>query len=313
MKGTYAFFTIILWSLKNLNKKRCILQYGVYSPPLPIIFFACKITNSKFVSLLYDLGMPPKKINIGRIRTIIYYFVELFAKILIPRLDGRIVINENVSLDYAQQKHCLLIDGGINNNVKSRLFDLKVNTTNSSDTIFLCAGALWPINGTQVVIDAMKINKNQNIKIWFAGKGIDLPIIRQAEENDSRIKYLGMLDLDQLFSYYQKVDVLMNVRVTEDDECRYLFPSKFFEYLVTGKYVITTQVAHLERDYGHVCSVLSNNSPETLSNEMEEISKMSKLELNAKGEKARKYMIENRTWDIQSAKIYEYINSTVFI
>ena len=312
MKGIAAFFEILIWALKNFSKKRCIIIYGVYSPPLPFVYLIGKITKTKTVSILYDLGIPPKSLKLGKLRTVIYYAVDFFAKIIIPHLDGRIVINENIVTDYAPKKHYLLIDGAVNNSVISKLFDLKLKNINKDETIFLCAGALWPINGTQIIIDAMKINKNQNIKVWFAGKGIDLQIIRQAEEYDKRIKYLGMLDLDELFSYYQKADVLMNIRVTEEAECRYLFPSKFFEYLVTGKYIITTQVAHLERLYGHLCFVLHENSPQILAQAMEIVTNLPKGDLIKRGRKAREFMLENRTWDIQSNKIIDYLDREVF-
>jgi len=312
MRGFYALFSIMLWALKNAGKKRCILLYGVYSPPLPIVYLAGKLTRTRVVPILMDLGMPPKKLKLGKMRMSIYASVEFFARLLIPRVSGRIVINDYVAEDYAPGKHFLLVDGGISNSVISRLFDLNEEKRHP-ETIFLCAGALWPINGTQVVLDAMRINENPNVNVWFAGKGIDLPLITEAEAKDDRIKYLGMLTLDQLFSYYKQSDVLMNIRVTEPDECRYLFPSKFFEYLATGKYVLTTSVAHLERDYGGMCTVLPDTSAGMLAKTMDGIAGLPKEVLLEKGARARRYMLENRTWESQSARIADYLRNTVLI
>lgn len=312
MRGLNALFLIITWSIRNKDKKKCVIQYGVYSPPAPILHFACKITKCKYVSVLYDLGLPPKNLKLGLGRNFIYSLVDFFSKIVIPKMDGRIVINENVSNDYAPNQHYLLIDGAVGDNVISKLFDIEYKNVDNDKTIFLCAGALWPINGTRVVLDALKINLNSKIEVWFAGKGVDIELIQEAAKQDQRIKYLGMLNLDKLFLYYKKSDVLMNIRIDEDDSLRYLFPSKFFEYLVTGKCVLTTKVAHLARDYGELCTVLPDWSSSTLSNYMDEISKISKDDLYIRGRKAREYMLKNRTWDVRSIQIKNYIEEYVF-
>ena len=305
----YEFFALIKWAIKNRNNERCIIVYNTYTPPLPFVYWIGKITNSKSVAILYDLGMPPKQSRYSRFIKTIYRGVEFFAKRYIPRLDGRIVINEAIARDYAPGKHYILVDGGIGNNILTRLFNLKVGLR-KKETIFLIAGTLSPSNGTRMIKEAMLLNKNPNIKVWFAGKGRELDYVKQLTKEDSRIEYKGMLNLNQLFELYKKIDVLMNLRVTADDEL-YLFPSKILEYLTVGKFVLTTSTAHIESEYGKFCSILDDNSPQTLALMMEKITNMSSSELIEKGIKSRKFMIETHTWDQQSLKILNYINNNV--
>lgn len=303
----YDFFALIKWAVKNRNNERCIIVYNPYTPPLPFVYWMGKLTGSKSVAILYDLGMPPKQLQLSNLKKLIYRIVEFFAKRYIHLLDGRIVINENIARDYAPGKDFLLVDGGISSNITDRLFEL-VEKKNREKTIFVCAGSLWGANGTKLIIETLQKNKNPKIEMWFAGNGPDVDFIKDAAEKDNRIKYKGKLNLDQLFELYKEADVLMNIRVTSDGEGDYLFPSKILEYLTVGKYTITTKVAHIEKEYGHICKVLDNNNSDELSAAMEELTGFSDAELVSRGKIARKYMLDNHTWEQQSLKILGYIN-----
>lgn len=306
----FDFFALLKWVLQNRNKERVILVYNAYTPPIDFVYWMGKITRSKTVAILYDLGMPPKELNLNLLKKAIYRFVEFFAKIYIPRLDGRIVINENIALDYAPGKHFLLVDGGISSNITDRLFELK-EKTDREKTVFLLAGSLWGANGTQLIIETLNLNNNPKIEMWFAGDGVDVDFIKAAAEKDQRIKYKGKLNLDQLFDLYREVDVLMNIRVTSNGEGNYLFPSKILEYLAVGKYTISTKVAHIEKEYGFLCKLLENNNSTELSAAMDELTNLSENEMFERGKHARNYMLNSHTWENQSAKIKEYITRLI--
>lgn len=310
MRGIYAMFSLIFWALKNYDKKRCIMVYNTYSPPLPIVYIISKITNSKSMAILYDLGMPPKSLKLDFFRKFIYQMVELSAKLIIPCLDGRIVITEAIAHDYAPGKHFLMIDGGISENIVNHLFPLEYNEKRINTT-FLCAGSLWSGNGIKHLLDSLKINKNPKIKIFFAGKGPDLDLILIASKNDDRIQYLGMLSTQELFEVYKKVDVLLNIRVIPSEEGRYLFPSKLLEYLVVGKFVVTTKAVHIEKEYGNYCYVLNDIEPKTISEMFDEVSEISNETFLNKGLNSRNYMLKNNTWEAKTEQIINYIQNEV--
>lgn len=307
----YVFFSIILWAYNNKNLRRTILVYNIYTPSIPLTYFVGKITKSKVVTIIYDIGMPPKTLKLGLIRRGIYYLFEFFAKLFIPQLDGRIVITDSIAEKYAPNKHYLLLDGGISNNIVSRLFSLEMKY-NQLDTIFLCSGSLWAGNGVDLLLDTLKINTNPNIKVYFAGKGDRVDLIKMAEKEDLRIVYKGMLNLDELFDLYRESDFLLNLRVIPKEEGMYWFPSKFLEYLAIGKPTISTSAVHIQKEYGHLCIILENISPQNLSDLMNEVAKMPIEERFKIGDMARRFALENCTWDNRSKSISKYINDVVW-
>jgi glycosyltransferase involved in cell wall biosynthesis len=292
------------WAKRHSQEELKVLIYNTYHPSIDSIYSACVKVGAKLYAILYDLGVPPKRLGLSWVTMVGYRLAERIAKKYVSRIDGRIIINELIADHYAPGKDYILVDGGINRNVINHLFPL-VEKRDKVYT-FVLAGMLWDQNGTRLILEAMSKYANPNISIVFAGNGQDVPLIESAATIDKRISYVGLLNMDDLFKLYEKADVLLNLRL---EECiDYHFPGKLLEYLATGRYVISTPVAHAERDYGAYMSILHNKSPEGLIEMMDEIQAKGKRWLFEAGIKARQFMLENKTWDVQTKRIIAYMN-----
>ena len=303
-EGIYTLFFVLNWSRRHWGERNTILVYNIYDPPISFLYKACKLSQTRLYAILYDLGVPPKRLGLSKATMIAYRLSEISAKKYIPKLDGRIVINEAIVDHYAPGKDSILIDGGINDSIISQLFSLE--ESQSPLYTFVCAGMLWDQNGTKLIIDAMRVNTNPKIRVIFAGRGIDVPLIESASKEDSRISYAGMLSLQELFGIYKEADVLLNLRLEE--EIDFHFPSKLLEYMVTGKLVVSTPIAHAERDYGHFIKFLQEASPNSLSELMNSITEIPKKVLFQKGIEERAFMISNRNWARRTEDILCYLN-----
>lgn len=291
------------WARRHVNEERKVLIYNTYHPSVEDIYEACQDTHSELYAILYDLGMPPKRLGLSKLTMLGYKMAEKQAFMYIPKLNGRIVINENIAKDYAPGKDFLLVDGGINQYVAKMLFPLREST--NQRLVCVCAGMLWDQNGTRLILETLKQNPDLGIIVQFAGKGIDVPLIKKAAKVDSRIQYLGMLTLDKLFKVYEQADVLFNLRLEE--EVDYHFPSKLLECLATGRYVISTPVAHTERDYGQYVSILRDWTTVELAKLLHNVATREKSDLYKNGIKAREFMLQNRNWNVQTDKILDYM------
>lgn len=303
--GLYSLFYISKWAGKHSKEKRRVLGYNIYTPPVKWLYKACKRTKTQLFLVLMDLGVPPKRLGLGKLRMWGYKWSELIAHKYLPLLDGRIVINEKMVDEYAPDNDYILVDGGINEEIVKRLFPLKVSQ--NSVITFVLAGMLWEQNGTQLILEALKLCPELDIKVIFAGNGNDVPLIQSASITDQRIQYLGMLDLEHLIKVYEFADVLLNLRIEEEEDMH--FPSKLLEYLTMGKIVLSTPVAHLERDYGDFVELLYDVKPAALADKMRYIVSMSRNVMYEKGLKARQYMLSHRTWHIRTKEIMDYIES----
>ena len=292
------------WAERHKGEDCKVFVYNTYHPSIDYIYKACKKAGVKLYCMLYDLGVPPKRLGLSKLSMYGYERAERIAEKYIPLLDGRIVINERIIEHYAPGKDYVLIDGGVTDQLISRLFPLKISE--SKEYIFVLAGMLWDQNGTRLVLDALRKRPELNVRVRFCGNGNDVPIIKKAAETDTRIEYLGMLTQDELFKVYEDADVLLNLRIEEKED--FHFPGKFLECLSMGKLVLSTPIAHIERDYGKYVKVLSDVTGDGLAYVMDEITKIPKAQLLEKGKAARAFVLENRTWKRRTKDIVEYMN-----
>ncbi|MFA6779566.1 MAG: glycosyltransferase [Paludibacteraceae bacterium] len=303
--GFYSLYYIPKWARTHKGESKRVLCFNTYTPPVAWLYKACKWANAKLHIIIMDLGVPPKHQKISRLRMWGFESSEKSAHKYIPNLDGRIIINEKIIDVYAPGKDYILIDGGINNEVIKRLFPLKISE-NKTITCVL-AGLLWAQNGTKLVMQTLRKYPKLDVKVIFAGNGIDVPQLEEMAKSDSRIQYVSRLTMDELFKYYEQADVLLNLRIEEEVDMH--FPSKLLECLTMGKLVISTPVAHADRDYGQYMEVLHNITPDGFATKLQEIYDRPKQELLEKGMKAREFMLQNRTWKIRTKEFMEYVNS----
>lgn len=292
------------WAARHKGERMDVLVYNIYTPPISWLYKACKRYGCKLTAILYDLGVPPARLGLSFLTMLGYQAMERQAKRYIPLLDGRVVINERIVRHYAPGKDFLLVDGGINDDVMSRLFPLE--EPSSEEFVFVLAGMLWDQNGTKLVMDCLQGHPELSVKVVFAGNGIDVPKIQAFARQDSRVSYAGMLSPEELFKLYAKADVLLNLRKEEEED--FHFPSKLLEYLATGKHVISTPVAHAERDYGQFMTLLQEGTPETLAVAIKSVMQRGKASLYEQGKRARAYMIEKRRWAVRTQEILDYLH-----
>ena len=300
-----AVLYIIKWAFRHRHENRDILVYNIYIPSISSLYHVSRLTKSKLFTILYDLGVPPKRLGLSRLTILGYKIGEKNAKKYLPKVDGRIVINENIISHYAFGKDSILIDGGINENVIAKLPKMEISQT--SKYTFVLAGMLWDQNGTRLILNTLKEHPDLDIRVVFAGRGKDVSLIEHAARKDRRIEYAGMLSMDELFKLYASADVLLNLRIEE--EVDFHFPSKLLEYMATGCHVISTPVAHAERDYGEYITILKEISVDGLYNAILKVVNTDKESLYEHGIKTRDFMLTNRNWFVQTKKIENYIQS----
>lgn len=293
------------WSFRHRGRPRVMFCYNLGVPPCS--YLAARLTGTKIVSILYDAG------QLASLHTRLIYRLRetllgwMFAW-TVKRLDGRAVITEAVAADFAPGRHFLLVDGGVEAVPEEPHWE----PAPDGSVVFFFAGTLWETNGVSLMLEAMERMHDSRVRLWIAGDGARKAQVEAAAARDPRIVYLGKLSPAELHEAYRKADVLLNTRVTSGVHASpYLFPSKLLECLATGKPVISTAVAHARRDYGAICRILDAETPAALAAAMTELAGLPAAERRRCGDAARAFMLANRTWQVQGARLARYVETCV--
>lgn len=134
--------------------------------------------------------------------------------------------------------------------------------------------------------------------------------LRALAAQHPNFKFDGLLPKQSdCLDWAQQVDVLINPRLNiwglENS-----FPSKVFEFGMTGKAILTTRTGGVDQVLGDDGIYLeSGDFQNSLIQKLREIAHLNRAELARRGAAIRKRLLENYNWDRQAERMVEFMNA----
>ncbi len=196
-----------------------------------------------------------------------------------------------------------LIDGD------TYLNQVKEQHVNKDKIRVVYTGALRKDNGVDKLIEIMSLIKRTDFGLWITGRGAFANAISEAAKLDARIHFLGTVSKDEVFKCQSEADILINPRSDNDasKETRYMFPSKLMEYMLTGNAVLTCRMSGIPEEYYNYVYVAEDDTPKGLAESLESLLKLNEGERASMGKSARQYILDNKTYSVQTRRIVELL------
>lgn len=189
--------------------------------------------------------------------------------------------------------------------------DFVVPNTENLKIIFY-AGLLDKSYGIIHLLNAFEMIDNLEYRLYLAGIGDTENYIKECAEKDSRINFLGFITPQEVAEWQDKAIVLISPRVSEGNEfVKYSFPSKTFECLASGKPYIAHRLPCEPPEYAAHIQYPDDESDEALARKIKEICSLSDEERNIIGEKARKFIEEEKNPVVMTKRIVDMLNKIV--
>jgi glycosyltransferase involved in cell wall biosynthesis len=136
--------------------------------------------------------------------------------------------------------------------------------------------------------------------------------LRDLAAAHSNFHFDGLLQLQSdCLDWAQRVDVLINPRLAIwglDNS----FPSKIFEYGMTGRAILTTRTGGVDKILGeHGFYLETENFEESLRRTLVEVASLSRQELDRRGAAIRNRLIRDYNWDIQAKRMVRFMEALV--
>ena len=135
--------------------------------------------------------------------------------------------------------------------------------------------------------------------------------IRKLADENPNFHFDGVKSQTECLAWAQQVDVLVNPRLPFggwDNS----FPSKLFEYAMTGKAILSTRacgVDHVLRDEG--LYIDASDLEKSLEHKFREVSAMNRRDLQRRGAAIRQRIVNEYNWDAQARRIVDFLNGVV--
>lgn len=299
--GLYIFYRIIKWKILSRGQKY-ILSYNISMPPGIFSFLAAKITGIPIYGIIFDINIPGRTV-----KNKLSYQIDYYQHKVLLKYYNIICINDNIKNDFnLNENNYIKIEGGISEARISVIQNDKCSYGIKKD--FFCIGLFGSLdnyNSIEEIISALSQIINESVILYIAGKGPMESYVKLSALRDKRIKYLGFIDQTALDKIYSEMDILLNIRKIKNNKTRYLFPSRIFEYLASGKPIISTSLVG-NMEYNNKMSIVIDEDIESIKNAI--INVIGNYDEYYQKSQRNKQFIYSKTWENQFYKIYRFIN-----
>ncbi len=177
----------------------------------------------------------------------------------------------------------------------------------SQEKVILYTGALWKNDaGIEYMVKGFLESSFKDYELHFYGVGELVPWLTEINKEYPNVKYMGCVTNDRVVELQCRSSVLVNPRPSKQAFCKYSFPSKTIEYMVSGTPVLMTKLIGVPEEYFDYVYLIKDETPEGARAAIEEMLAISSKERMKKGRSARNFVISEKNCLKQSKKILDF-------
>lgn len=223
---------------------------------------------------------------------------------LLRQMTGVIVFSTHTVKDFFLAQPTIKVEPGVESTDFSAVQSPMEKTTKSKIVMF--SGALSTASGIIWLLEAFKLVDDPDLQLWITGRGHLESLIAESARSVRRVRFFGFVTKEELLQLYSSATVLVNPRPISLPEHQYNFPSKLIQYMATGRPVITTATGDVG-EYESLVFLLREETPLALARMIQEVCALPAEIREELGERARNYVLRNKTWEIESRRMYEFL------
>ncbi len=284
--------------IKNNHLKYIICDAVSIAPALATLFLA-RIYNKSAVAVVTDImEASPHGVH-GFLRRLCAFIMRKFDYYIFLTKSMNDVIN-------TKNRPYIVVEGSCDFTYSENNFAVK----KSDNNICLYGGALWKENaGLEYFIDGFIKADIPNTELHLYGTGELKEYIEALSEKYPQIKYMGCVSNQELFIKQKEATLLVNPRPTDNEFCKYSFPSKTFEYMASGTPVLMTRLPGIPDEYYKYVYSIDVEDSDFVCAKLNEIFSLSDSDRFELGQKAKNFVCENKNNIVQSKKIIDFLVS----
>ncbi len=272
---------------------------------VPMRWLKKKFKKIETVCLLADLPIDDNTQRKG-ISVWLRSFMERSTWKSMKKCDKYIVLNKHVIEKYLPEKPYIVVEGGVSEEDVEKYSNL-VHRGNEKNILY--CGALTEYNGILNLIQAMELLEDKNVYLDIYGSGYLEEEVKEAAVNNDKIRYFGRVSNKEVMKEQKEAWLLINPRIVSDSIAQVTFPSKTFEYMLSGTPVLSTKLNGYSDEYFEYLFVAEQDDAIGLSDAINDILSKSNKELTKKAEGARRFILEKKSWKKQVELIAGFIGA----
>lgn len=233
---------------------------------------------------------------------------KIIEKTLIKYCDHTLVVSESIAHEYKllypliSPPTVILNTPLLHTTKKKNIFRETLNIQNNQK-IFLYQGALSQGRGIETLLSTFQTLQDTSAVIVFMGNGHWAHKIQTISKHSSHIFYHPAVSPEVLHEYTSSADFGISLIENSCLSYYYCLPNKLFEYLMAGLPVIVSNLYEMAKivNTHHIGIIAKENSPEGLTEAINQITQIDPLVLKVNIEQAQRIF----NWEIEEKKLIE--------
>ena len=293
------------WAIAHRDQEDVrVLVYSMHSPFMHAALEVKRIIPGAKIYLITPDLPQYMDLAMSRVKKILKWIDWQQIKLMNRKIDGFILYSRHMA-DFLglEDGRWMLMEGSFDpSSLKQQ------QSKHPKDTFaVMYSGVLDRRYGIPELLEAMKLLP-ENVELWFTGGGNAAEDIAAAAQADSRIKLFGFLpSRDELLEKQHEADCLISTRRPQEPASAYCFPSKLFEYMISGNPVISTRILGIPEEYFDHLIPLDSIAPEEIARCIRRVADMPSEVREKIGKEGRAFVLEKKSNTAQCARILEFI------
>ena len=287
-----------------LKKNPDAILFGFNQFPqvgIPMRKLKKKFPLCKTVSLLADLPFDDKTDRKGFSKWLRARFDRSTWK-SIAACERFIVLNDYVGKHYVQGKPYVVVDGGVDEQDVTPYTPIEKAKKN----ILFC-GALTEYNGILELLQAMELVRDSEITLDVYGGGYLEEYVVQFAKAHANVVYHGRVENKEVMQKQREAWLLINPRRVDDLIAKVTFPSKTFEYMLSGTPILTTRLNGYGAEYQDKMFFIEKDDAQGIADAISEMVNKKKEDLSSMTRMAHEFIVRERSWNKQVKTIMEFL------
>lgn len=224
---------------------------------------------------------------------------------IIQASDALVVLSGHTVADLGLSVPWIKLDGGLSGDWEA------LPATEALPRTVVFAGTPTYASGALMLLEAFIEMDDAASRLIFTGRGGLEEEIRAAAASDPRIQIKGFLDRAEMQEVLASATVLVNPRLSSEEENRFNFPSKMLDYLASARPALTTLAGDLDPVYREVAIPITEETPAGLARLLASTLARPPAELTALGQRGRDFVLGERRWRDQAVRVYDLLSALI--
>lgn len=256
---------------------------------------AAKLCKREFVGIITDF---PEMVIASHKKKSIYWW-------LIRHCSSYVLLTEEMKKKVdVSKKRCVVLEGHVDYRMNDESHT-KAKKWSGINCVY--AGGLHKKYGISTLISAFVKSDIPNSVLHIYGDGDYANEIRKM--NNKHIVYHGIVSNQDVVAAEQAATLLINPRPTNEEFTKFSFPSKNMEYMASGTPVLTTNLSGMPQEYYPYVYRFFDETVEGMSETLREVLGLPQSTLLAKGDQAKKFVLEKKNNVVQAEKIINMVEN----